>query len=231
MFTQMTIKFQTLVRNAWWNPFRLWSERMIELTGAKCWWDTPAVIHPMPLIVGLLNTLLLIILPENILTQYPVFKYFTEFMCWLVPGIRTFAGNINSEPLLLLHALNWLLVPYWYWLMYRPQPILKNIREKRYIQYFREKMPQKQRTRKNAFFVILMTPLVFGVVVWAIWSGFCFEGGPPKIAKGLVYEHLITLSFWNTFLPFSIGVILSLFTCYFAILPLYLQILIFGKIE
>jgi len=227
---KLVSRWSTLVRNSWCNPFRPWSEQMAKLMGAKCWWDTIAILHPLPFGVAIFGAVLLAVLPVDILYRTAILQYFTDFMGWLVPGIPVFAGNAGSQPLLLVHALNWLFVPYWFWLTYRAWPILPIIREKRYIKNIAA-MPPEKRTRSHFIFLMLAGSVIFPLALWATWSGFVFIGGPPTLARRLVYENIIQLTFWNWFIPMNFVISIYLTVMYIALLPVLLRMSIFGRIK
>jgi hypothetical protein len=111
----------------WLNPFRLFAPEMVHLMGSKCWWETPAIVHPLPILVTLLGTILLIYLPEDILSRCPTLKGFTDLMGMLIPGIPAYAENTGSQAVLLVHAMNWVFVPYWLWLTFKVWPVFNFI--------------------------------------------------------------------------------------------------------
>ncbi|MEQ1738788.1 MAG: hypothetical protein ABL884_02690 [Methyloglobulus sp.] len=227
------------VRNAWLNPFRPFSSRMSQLMGAKRWWDTPAIVHPLPIVVTLLGSVLLNILPDDILSSSPLLLGFTDFMGWLIPGIPTFAENTGSQALLLVHALNWIFVPYWIWITSRAAPLFhvyirpffKIIRSQQIIKNFAA-MPEYQRSRGRVLFAIILGgPLLFGFGIWCVWSGFIFHGGPPTLARGLIYENLFQLTLWNWLLPQIFVGMIYVLILYIAMLPVYFRYVITGEIK
>lgn len=225
-------------KQAWWNPFRSWSDSTTRIMDAKCWWDTPSIVHPAPFAVALLSAILLRTLPSDILSHNDILRGFTDVMSRLVPGITVFANNISSQPVLLVHALNWLFMPYWLWLTFKAwplfcirfQPRFGIIRNPRWLNEFKAR-PEFQRTRKKIFVAVLFLPIFLPLGVWVIWSGFMFVGGPPVLARGLVYENLLQLVFWNWFLIQALVSIIFLAVFMIVMLPIHIRYILTGEIR
>lgn len=77
------------------------------------WMRAPFLLNFYPCMGGAAGYVLLLYLPENVLTLHPALKLFTDLMSKLVPGIPAFAGNVQQESVLFVHALSWALIPLW----------------------------------------------------------------------------------------------------------------------
>ncbi|MCF6251992.1 MAG: hypothetical protein L3J75_12085 [Methylococcaceae bacterium] len=210
------------------------------LFDADSWMDSISLLHPYSIAVVLLSTLLFVILPDDILSRSPILKYYTDVMGWLVPGVPAYAENTGSERVLLLHAFNWMFVPYWLWLTLRPcawpvylvqfKPEFKITRSPRCIKDYAS-IPKFNRTRWRTFLIIFLSPFVWGSLIWGIWSGYIFIGGPPMLARGLVYENLFQFTVWNWFLPQTFIGSIYILVLYTAMLPVYIRYFLTGEIK
>jgi hypothetical protein len=231
------VRLTDLIYNAWWNPFREWSPDMKQLMGARCWWETISIIHPLPIVVAVFSTILMVYLPPNILSSNQVLSEFAKIMIWLVPGVLEYAKNTGSQAVLLTHAINWAFVPYWVFLTFRALPVFNIILlndfklvRKHFDKNFAS-IPKSQRSRSRIFFLTICGPFALGFGLWGLWIGFIFQGGPPSIAKGFVYESLFQYLAWNWFLPQAFVIFILCIFVFFAMLPISLSYIFTGVIK
>lgn len=179
---------------------------------ARAWFRAPFLLHPYPVLSGLLSFVLLLVLPEDVLSRYPMLRHFTDVMSWLVPGIPAFAANKAAESVLFIHAFAWAQIPLWIPLYHKYFPIfnLGLLMEKASKNGFRQPLRE--------LLVLLAAPFLLGLIARATWSGFLFSGGEPVLVKGLVYTSWFAVACWSYFLPHGF---LALSFCFLAMCLLY----------
>jgi hypothetical protein len=153
------------------------------------WMRAPFFLNFYPCMTGIAGYLLLLILPENVLTLHPPFKLFTDFMSNLVPGIPVFANNMPQESVLLVYALLWAQLPFWIKLY--SQPVTFSLTEVKI-----EENLKRAGREKDILWVALFTPALILLALWGIWSGYPFTSGEPLFARGLMFTNKLTVAFW-----------------------------------
>lgn len=184
---------------------------------AKKWFGAPFLFHPYPVLSGLLGFVLLLVLPDDVLSRYPLLRHFTDFMGWLVPGIPAFAANKASESVLIVHALAWAQIPLWLPLYHKYYPI-----------YHPRLLMQKafknaHRLEIQHLIVALSSPVIVALVTWVTWSGFLFAGGEPVLIKGLVYNSWFAIACWSYFLPHGFLMLFFIFVLTILSYPILLK--------
>ena len=155
------------------------------------WQHAPFLLNFYPCLTGIVAYLLLLFLPENVLTLHPSLKLFTDFMSKLVPGIPVFANNVSQESVLLVYAILWAQLPCWIKLYYQPLKVAFFVTEEKM------KANLKRAGKENdSLWLVLFMPPLFLLALWGIWSGYPFAGGEPLFARGLIYTNKLTIAFW-----------------------------------
>jgi hypothetical protein len=185
------------------------------------WQKMMGPINFYPLTFGIMCYFLLFFLPENILTLHPTLKTFTDFMSSLVPAISAFANNVPQESVRFIYALSWAMLPLWipFYMFSKLKKTDQEVIDTIHMSLKRSKYPLRTQLR-----LMLLAPLLLIGMIWAIWSGYAFEGGEPSIAKSLTYTNNFFIAFWAY--VFSQGFLLSILglLAFFRMTPLILKL-------
>lgn len=181
------------------------------------WFRAPFLLHPYPVLSGLLGFVLLLVLPEDVLSRYPSLRHFTDFMGWLAPAIPAFAANKAAESVLLVHALAWAQIPLWLILYHRYFPILHP------CLLMERASKNVHRLEIQHFIILIPAPVLVGLVALATWNGFFFAGGEPILVKGLVYGSWFAIAIWSYFLPHGFLMLLFVFVLTVLFYPVMLK--------
>jgi hypothetical protein len=136
-----------------------------------------------------LSYLLLLFLPEDVLTLHPSLKIFTNFMSMLIPSIGVFASNLPQESLLLVISLLWALLPCWIKLYYQTLKPLYTLAHKK----IQVNVNRGEETIWHAFFRIVALVLA----AWIFWSGYPFVSGEPETTRGMIFSSQMRTVFFT----------------------------------
>lgn len=179
------------------------------------WQKMPWAANFYPVAFGIVCYFLLVFLPENVLTQYPALKVFTDYMSKLVPAISAFSNNVPQESVRFVYALSWAMLPFWvpfYQIkqifLLSNQKGLMNLKETNdagIIKGFKYK------------FIGLTSPFLSILVLWVTWSGEVFVGGPPSFAKSITFTNDFYIALWTFVFTqgFLVGIWVTIITIRF----------------
>jgi hypothetical protein len=175
----------------------------------KKWQRAPFYLNFYPCMSVLISYVLLLILPENILSLHPSLLLFTNFMSGNVPSISIFTKNVAVESILLVNALLWTIVPCWIKLYYQTFKPLFKLTENE-IQVY---VNRGDETIWHALFRIVAIVLA----MWICWSGYPFVGSEAIMSQVVIFNNKLGVVFF-TYL-FSNGFLILLIS-----LPAFLRL-------
>jgi hypothetical protein len=211
----------------------------------KKWMGMQMMCNFYPCMAGIACFVLLLILPDNVLSLHPWLKHFTDFMGKLVPSIQPFAKHMQPhEPGLLVLALSWAMLPLWLrHYMFKEFFLVSNDNlRKGFLAAFTQ-------SPRGVLGVVdkgtkLFLPLCGGLLIWAVWSDYLFNrkellfGSIPLLGiRGYtgstqILDNPFSIAIWGFFCTQAFLGFLFLFVVSLRVSPLYIKAylkFLFGK--